>query len=243
MGVRLVKFKFSQTDIRQVTQSVVEGFMHIFELNQELSVAQSWLAQLRDPDVQQDRWRFRHNLQRLGMLLGYELSKTLQYQAFPLHTPLGVARAADLDQQPVLICVMRAGLPFYQGFSDVFDQADSGFIGAYRQAEQAGLSQDIFLGYSATPSIEGRDLVLIDPMLATGSSLLKVWQLLKQSGTPRSLHIAAAIAAPEGLALLQRELGSDAHFWLGAVDERLNAQAYIVPGLGDAGDLCFGAKD
>ncbi|MDZ7869951.1 MAG: uracil phosphoribosyltransferase [Rheinheimera sp.] len=216
--------------------------MHLFELNQQLSVAQSLLAQLRDPDIQQDRWRFRHNLQRLGMLLAYELSKTLQYQSFPLHTSLGVAKAADLDQQPLLICVMRAGLPFYQGFSDIFDQADSGFIGAYRQAEQAGMDQDIFLGYSANPAIDGRDLVLIDPMLATGSSLLKVWHLLQQSGTPRSLHIAAAIAAPEGLALLQRELGNAAHFWIGAVDERLNEQAYIVPGLGDAGDLCFGDK-
>ncbi len=216
--------------------------MNIFELNQEFSVAQTILAQMRDPDIQLDRWRFRHNLQRLGMLLGYELSKTLQYQTFPLHTSLGVARGADLDQQPLLICVMRAGLPFYQGFADVFDQADSGFIGAYRQAEQAGLEQDIFLGYSANPSIDGRDVVLIDPMLATGSSLLKVWRLLGQSGTPRSLHIAAAIAAPEGVALLQRELGSSAHFWLGAVDERLNEQAYIVPGLGDAGDLCFGEK-
>lgn len=216
--------------------------MKIFELNQEFSVAQTILAQMRDPDIQQDRWRFRHNLQRLGMLLGYELSKTLQYQTFPLHTSLGVARGADLDQQPLLICVMRAGLPFYQGFADVFDQADSGFIGAYRQAEQAGLEQDIFLGYSANPSIDGRDVVLIDPMLATGSSLLKVWRLQAQSGTPRSLHIAAAIAAPEGLALLQRELATSTHFWLGAVDERLNEQAYIVPGLGDAGDLCFGEK-
>ncbi len=216
--------------------------MQVFELAQQLSVAQSIIAQLRDPDIQLDRWRFRHNLQRLGMLLGYELSKTLTYQSFPLHTSLGVAGAADLDQQPLLVCVMRAGLPFYQGFAEIFDQADSGFIGAYRQSEQAGLEQDIFLGYSANPSIDGRDLVLIDPMLATGSSLLKVWRLLAQSGTPRSLHIAAAIAAPEGLALLQQELGQSAHFWLGALDDHLNDQAYIVPGLGDAGDLCFGQK-
>ena len=217
--------------------------MAIFELQQQLSAAQGILAQLRDPDIQQDRWRFRHNLQRLGQILAYECSKKLTYQSFPLHTALGVAKAADLDQQPLLICVMRAGLPFYQGFAEVFEQADSGFIGAYRAAEQEGLQQDIFLGYSATPALEGRDVMLIDPMLATGSSLLKVWQLLRQSGEPRSLHVAAAIAAPEGLALLQQQLPTGTRYWLGALDERLNAQAYIVPGLGDAGDLCFGSKD
>jgi len=216
--------------------------MAIFELQQHLSVAQTFLAQLRDPDIQQDRWRFRHNLERLGQLLAYECSRQLTYQSFPLHTSLGVAQAADLQQQPLLICVMRAGLPFYQGFSAMFDQADSGFIGAYRASEQDGLAQDIFLGYSATPCIAGRDLILIDPMLATGSSLLKVWQLLRKGGEPRSLHIAAAIAAPEGLNLLQQQLDFNASFWLGAVDERLNEQAYIVPGLGDAGDLCFGSK-
>jgi uracil phosphoribosyltransferase len=216
--------------------------MAIFELAQHLSVAQTFLAQLRDPDIQQDRWRFRHNLERLGQLLAYECSKQLTFQSFTLHTQLGVARAADLAQQPLLICVMRAGLPFYQGFSAMFDQADSGFIGAYRASEQDGLAQDIFLGYSATPSIAGRDLILIDPMLATGSSLLKVWQLLRKDGEPRSLHIAAAIAAPEGLNLLQQQLDFSASFWLGAIDERLNEHAYIVPGLGDAGDLCFGSK-
>lgn len=216
--------------------------MAIFELQQQLSIGHSILAQLRDPDIQQDRLRFRTNLQRLGQLLGYEMSKSLSYVQFPLGTSLGVAEAADLAQQPLLICVMRAGLPFYQGVQDMFDLADSGFIGAYRASEQAGIAQDIFLGYSATPSVAGRDVVLIDPMLATGSSLLKVWNLLKAQGPVNSLHIVSAIAAPEGLAYLQQHLEIDAHFWVGAIDSHLNDNAYIVPGLGDAGDLCFGGK-
>lgn len=216
--------------------------MAIFELQQQLSLGHSILAQLRDPDIQQDRLRFRTNLQRLGQILAYELSKSLEYVQFPLGTSLGVAEAADLTQQPLLICVMRAGLPFYQGVQDMFDLADSGFIGAYRSSEQAGLAQDIFLGYSAAPSIVGRDVLLIDPMLATGSSLLKVWNLLKVQGLPRSLHILSAIAAPEGLAYLQQHLDIDAQYWVGAIDSHLNEHAYIVPGLGDAGDLCFGGK-
>lgn len=216
--------------------------MAIFELQQQLSLGHSIIAQLRDPDIQQDRLRFRTNLQRLGQILAYELSKSLDYVQFPLGTSLGVAEAADLAEQPLLICVMRAGLPFYQGVQDMFDLADSGFIGAYRSNEQAGLAQDIFLGYSAAPAVAGRDLVLIDPMLATGSSLLKVWNLLKAQGQPRSLHIVAAIAAPEGVQFLQQQLDMPAHFWLGAIDSHLNEQAYIVPGLGDAGDLCFGGK-
>ena len=217
--------------------------MNIFQLQQQLSIAQTILLQLRHPQVQQDRWRFRQNLQRLGSLLAYEVSKQLPYEQHLLQTSLGKASVASLEQQPVLICVMRAGLPFYEGFLQMFDQADSGFVGAYRQEGADASELDIFLGYSAAPEIAGRDLILIDPMLATGSSLLKVWELLKRQGEPRSLHIAAAIAAPEGVELLQQQLGFKAHFWLGALDECLNDQAYIVPGLGDAGDLCFGRKD
>ncbi len=216
--------------------------MAIFELQQHLSIAQGILAQLRDPDIQLDRLRFRFNLQRLGQLLAYELSKELSYISFPLQTSLGLTKVADLEQQPVLICVMRAGLPFYQGFLDMFEQADSGFIGAYRQEFTPSGTQDIFLGYSAAPNIAGRDVILIDPMLATGASLLKVWQLLSKQGPVNSLHIAAAIAAPEGIAHLQQELGTEFHLWLGAIDDHLNSDDYIVPGLGDAGDLSFGPK-
>jgi uracil phosphoribosyltransferase len=216
--------------------------MAIFELTQQLSIAQGILAQLRDPDIQLDRLRFRHNLQRLGQLLAYELSKSLTYVSFPLQTGLGQAKVADLEQQPVLVSVMRAGLPFYQGFSDMFEQADSGFIGAYRQELTPSGTQDIFLGYSATPDIVGRDVILIDPMLATGSSLVKVWRLLQQQGEVRSLHIAAAIAAPEGIQFIQQQLGAEVNIWVGAVDDHLNADDYIVPGLGDAGDLSFGPK-
>ncbi|MBU2180712.1 MAG: uracil phosphoribosyltransferase, partial [Gammaproteobacteria bacterium] len=208
--------------------------MNIFQLQQQLSIAQSILRQMRDPQIQQDRWRFRQNLQRLGSLLAYELSKQLPFSQTTLQTGLGTATIADLEQQPVLICVMRAGLPFYQGFLEMFDQADSGFVGAYRQEGPTASDLEIFLGYSAAPDIAGRDLILVDPMLATGASLLKVWELLKKQGEPRSLHIAAAIAAPEGLALLEQQLAFPVSFWLGALDQCLNEQAYIVPGLGDA---------
>jgi uracil phosphoribosyltransferase len=217
--------------------------MNIFQLQQQLSIAQTILQQLRDPQIQQDRWRFRQNLKRLGSLLAYEVSKQLPYRQATLQTGLGTATVAHLEQQPVLICVMRAGLPFYEGFLEMFDQADSGFVGAYRQEGANASELDIFLGYSAAPEIAGRDLILVDPMLATGSSLLKVWDLLKRHGEPRSLHIAAAIAAPEGLQLLQQQLGFPTSFWLGALDQCLNEQAYIVPGLGDAGDLCYGRKE
>lgn len=217
--------------------------MNIFQLQQQLSIAQTILRQLRDPEIQQDRWRFRQNLHRLGALLAYEVSKQLPYQHQQLQTGLGTATVANLEQQPVLICVMRAGLPFYEGFLQMFDQADSGFVGAYRQEGASASELEIFLGYSAAPEIAGRDLILIDPMLATGSSLLKVWDLLKRHGEPRSLHIAAAIAAPEGLQLLEQQLAFPASFWLGALDQCLNEQAYIVPGLGDAGDLCYGRKE
>jgi len=217
--------------------------MNIFQLQQQLSIAQSILRQMRDPQIQQDRWRFRQNLQRLGSLLAYELSKQLPFSQTTLQTGLGTATIADLEQQPVLICVMRAGLPFYQGFLEIFDQADSGFVGAYRQEGPTASDLEIFLGYSAAPDIAGRDLILVDPMLATGASLLKVWELLKKQGEPRSLHIAAAIAAPEGLTLLEQQLAFPVSFWLGALDQCLNEQAYIVPGLGDAGDLCFGRKE
>jgi uracil phosphoribosyltransferase len=217
--------------------------MNIFQLQQQLSIAQSILRQMRDPQIQQDRWRFRQNLQRLGSLLAYELSKQLPFSQTTLQTGLGTATIADLEQQPVLICVMRAGLPFYQGFLEMFDQADSGFVGAYRQEGPTASDLEIFLGYSAAPDIAGRDLILVDPMLATGASLLKVWELLKKQGEPRSLHIAAAIAAPEGLTLLEQQLAFPVSFWLGALDQCLNEQAYIVPGLGDAGDLCFGRKE
>lgn len=240
--------------------------MQQFILNQQPSAAGPILHDLRHPERQRDRSRFRSQLQKLGGLLGYEMSKSLRFQATAITTGLGQASELTLLEQPVLLSVLRAGLPLYQGVLEMLPDADSGFIGAYRAAEPDAaepsqeLSQerskepskapvlDIFVGYSALPEIAGRDVVLIDPMLATGSSLIKVLQQLIALGQPRSVHIVAAIAAPEGVQALSDYFATQqAHYrqsylWLGALDQGLNSHAYIVPGLGDAGDLCFGSK-
>lgn len=219
--------------------------MSLFILNQQPSIAHDILMELRCPTMQQDRARFRQNLRRLANLLAYELSKTLPRHTQTITTQLGEAQVQALAAQPVLLTILRAGLPFYDGFLDMFNQADSGFAGAFRANDEVKDGQvAIELGYQALPELTGRDVILIDPMLATGSSLLKMWQGLARYGKPRSLHIAAAIAAPEGVAKVQQALQEQVplHLWLGALDEGLNDHAYIVPGLGDAGDLCFGTK-
>ncbi|WP_337841164.1 uracil phosphoribosyltransferase [Rheinheimera sp.] len=215
--------------------------MNIFQLNQSPGLVHQILFQLRDPQIQQDRLRFKFNLTRLGFLLAAEIGKQLPTTEQQVQTVLGDTTIPLLQQPPVLVTVLRAGLAFYQGFADAFDGADSGFIGAYR-VESDGEALQIALNYQALPSLAGRDLILIDPMLATGQSLLKVWQNLQSYGVPRSVHIACAIAAPEGVALLQQQFPPHCRLWLGALDQCLNDKAYIVPGLGDAGDLCFGCK-
>lgn len=205
------------------------------------TIAHRFIAELRDEKIQQDAWRFRQNLRRLGQVLAYEISKTLDYEAKSVTTSLGTARAYLPQTEVVLGTILRAGLPFHQGFLDYFDRAGAAFIGAARR-EESGADISVDLGYVATPPLEGKVLLFIDPMLATGSSLLEAYQaLLAKGGKPATLHVAAAVAARSGLKKLQESL-PDAHFWLGTLDEELNDQAYIVPGLGDAGDLSFGDK-
>lgn len=216
--------------------------MDLFQLNSTPGLVHSILLQLRDPQIQKDRLRFKFNLERLGFLLAAELAKTLPVHQVEVQTVLGKTQISVPLEPPVLVTILRAGLAFYQGFANAFDQADSGFIGAYRVETGTAEELEIQMNYAALPDLNGRDLILIDPMLATGGSLLKVWQLIKSNATPRSVHVAAAIAAPEGVAALQQHLPADSFLWLGALDQQLNEQAYIVPGLGDAGDLCFGPK-
>jgi uracil phosphoribosyltransferase len=200
--------------------------MNVFQLNSSPGLVHQILLQLRDPKIQKDRLRFKFNLERLGFLLAAELAKTLPVHHVEVQTVLGTTEIAVPMQPPVLVTILRAGLAFYQGFANAFDDADSGFIGAYRVEGESAEQLEI----------------LIDPMLATGGSLLKVWQLITSQATPRSVHVAAAIAAPEGVAALEQHLPGNSYLWLGALDQELNEQAYIVPGLGDAGDLCFGPK-
>ncbi|MEM9672153.1 MAG: uracil phosphoribosyltransferase [Cyclobacteriaceae bacterium] len=214
-----------------------------FVLSETASVAHQFLADLRQPEVQSDRMRFRRNLERIGEILAYELSKVLSYESSQIETPLGTAQASLLKQQPVLVSVLRAGLPLHQGVLNYFDLADNGFVGAYRQVDQTADSGfTIQFDYESIPDLQNRPLILIDPMLASGRTLVKAVKQLKRYGNPSQVHIVSVIAAPEGITNLKNELGENFSLWLGAIDDHLNEKSYIVPGLGDAGDLAFGLK-
>lgn len=211
----------------------------IFILNQEPSVANHFIAELRNINVQKDSMRFRRNLERLGEILAYKISGRLDYASKNIQSPLAVSEEQLLTDFPVLATVLRAGLPFHQGFLNYFDQSGSAFVAAYRVEATSEIT--VHVDYLAVPSLEGKVLLLVDPMLATGKSLVMTYKAMLRFGQPRQVHIAAAIASPEGIAHVQAEL-PEAHLWLGAVDQKLNEHAYIVPGLGDAGDLAFGPK-
>lgn len=208
-------------------------------LNREPSVANNFIAELRDTSVQKDALRFRRNLERLGEILAYRISAFLPYAPKEVQTPLALTTEQVLAEQPILCTVLRAGLPFHQGFMNYFDAAPSAFVAAYRT--EATQEIEVHVDYLVAPDLQDRILILVDPMLATGTSLALTYKALLRYGTPRHTYVAAAIASPEGVRHLQDSL-SNATLWLGALDEKLNEHAYIVPGLGDAGDLAFGAK-
>lgn len=214
--------------------------MELFVLGEQNSIANHFLAGLRDKNVQQDRMRFRKNLERLGEIMAVEVSKKLNYVRREIETPLGKSVLNVLEREPILITILRAGLPYFSGFQNFFDGADCGFIGAYRQENVEGIK--IKLDYLATPSVDGADIIIIDPMLATGRSYVDALNELLKRGKPHHLHIAALVAAPEGIEYLKANIKIPFTLWTFAVDEKLNQQFYIVPGLGDAGDLCFGEK-
>ena len=209
-------------------------------LTQTPSLANHFVAELRDVQVHGDSLRFRRNLERLGELLAYEISKTLPYQEATVTTPLAETRTQLLAEQPVLATILRAGLPLYNGMLNYFDKAYSTFVGAYR-VEEENTELQINMEYLASTDLHDKILILADPMLATGRSLVKSYKGMLRHGKPLQVHFAAAIAAPEGLAFVQEQV-PEAHIWLGALDDHLNEKAYIVPGLGDAGDLAFGPK-
>lgn len=198
------------------------------------------MAELRDPQRQMNRYQFRRNLTRLGTIMAYEISKELAYHAEVVSTPLGKKSMVLPATDVVLLTVMRAGLPFLEGFQKVFDEADTGFVGAFRVEGAQELK--IQAGYVAVPNLAGKRVILIDTMLATGKSLAEVLRLLKGHGEPAHLYLASVIAAPEGVKFLQETVTVPASLWTFSIDERLNDQYYIVPGLGDAGDLSFGEK-
>jgi uracil phosphoribosyltransferase len=211
-----------------------------FILNQQPSIADHYIAQLRDKDVQQDRWRFRQNMERIGNLLAYEMSKQLAYEDDKVQTVLGEANTRRVQHPIVLGTILRAGLPFHQGTLYAFDNAENAFISAYRKHHKNGTFV-IELEYVSCPNLQDKILVLADPMLATGASMVLAVKSLRRFGIPLEVHILAAIAAEEGIDYVRQELPY-AKLWLGAVDAELTAQSYIVPGLGDAGDLSYGKK-
>lgn len=215
----------------------------MFILNQKNSIANHFLAELRDVSVQNDRMRFRKNLERIGEILAYEVSKSLSYSKKRIEGPFGEISTSLMPEQPVIISVLRAAVPFYQGIINFFDHADSGFIGAYREeVQEKGEPVTISLNYMAAPDITDKTIILVDPMLATGKSFMKSIQHLLANGTPRQIEIVSAIAAPEGVAYIADNLAIPHRIWTGALDEKLNSKSYIIPGLGDAGDLAFGPK-
>ncbi len=214
----------------------------VLELAKQRSVANHFLAELRDAEVQQDPMRFRRNLERVGEALALELSRTLEYEEREVTTPLGAARVELLKEQPVLATILRAGLPMHQGLLNCFDRADNAFISAYRKHRKGEEGFDIEVEYLSSPRLDDRVLVICDPMLATGQSMVLVYRALLRMGVPKQLHVVSAIASLEGLEHAKLHLPAGTRFWIGAIDEEMTAQAYIVPGLGDAGDLAYGRK-
>jgi uracil phosphoribosyltransferase len=214
--------------------------MDVFVLSEQNSVANHFLAELRDVNQQGDRLRFRTNMIRLGEIMAYEISKKMEYQSVNVQTPINTTQMHLLKEKPILLTVLRAGLPYFQGFLNYFDSSDAGFIGAYRKEGKEEIS--IELDYMAMPSLENRQVILIDPMLATGFSFIRSINELSKYGHPSHVFIAALVAAPEGIQRITDTLKVPFSLFTVAVDEKLNAASYIVPGLGDAGDLSFGKK-
>ena len=213
----------------------------VIDLSKHHSLLNHWVAELRDVHVQNDRMRFRRNIERIGEVAAYELSKTLRFKSFDVTTPLGIASTSLLEEQPVLGTILRAGLPLHQGMLNYFDKADNAFISAYRKHHPDG-SFEISLEYLSCPDLNNRILILCDPMLATGASLVETIQAIQKTYTPAQIHIVVTIASQKGIEHVEKELGADTPIWCAAIDPILNDKSYIVPGLGDAGDLAFGTK-
>lgn len=213
----------------------------IINLSGENSILQQFIAEIRDANVQKDPMRFRRNLERIGELFAYEVSKQLRFVHQETTTPLGVANSNVLEQQPVLATILRAGIPLHQGMLNIFDGAENAFISAYRKSKKDG-SFEVHVEYLASPDITNKDLIICDPMLATGKSMELAFKAIKERGTPRSIHVVSIIASQEALDDVVDKFPVGTKFWVGDIDEELTAESYIVPGLGDAGDLAYGSK-
>ncbi|MGA9638348.1 uracil phosphoribosyltransferase [Flavobacterium sp.] len=216
--------------------------MDIHHISQKNSVLNHFLAQIRNINVQHDRMRFRRNIERIGEIMAYEISQQLDYKTIAVQTPLGIKETAEIVD-PIVICsILRAGLPFHQGFLNYFDQAENGFISAYRHHPNDDDYFEIKVEYQAIGNYDNSTLILVDPMLATGQSIVAVFNKLIEKGNPAAIHLAVIIAAPEGIAHLKEHLPDHCHLWIATIDKKLDEHSYIVPGLGDAGDLAYGKK-
>ena len=219
--------------------------MKVVNLSEQPSLLNQYLKELRSVDIQKDSMRFRRNIERIGEIMAVEISRHLTYATEQVQTPLAVANIEIPQDKIVLGTLLRAGLPMHQGFLNMFDQAENAFISAYRQetiGRRGEMQIEIISEYLAAPSIEGKTLILVDPMLATGLSMEVAYKALLSHGTPKHLHMACLFGTPQAIQHLSDNLPEDATLWCAVIDPKLNEKKYIVPGLGDAGDLCFGEK-
>jgi len=214
----------------------------IHNLGEENSLFNQFISEIRNVEIQSDAMRFRRNMERIGEIFAYEISKTLTYEKKIITTPLGEVEMNILKQQPVLATILRAGLPLHQGLLNYFDKADNAFISAYRKHDLDG-NFEIQIDYMSSPVLKNKTLIIVDPMLATGKSMVLSYRELITMGMPKHIHIVSAIASVDGLEYIQKHIpNTKCSIWLGAIDQELTAQSYIVPGLGDAGDLAYGSK-
>lgn len=218
--------------------------MDIINFAEQNSIVNHYMAELRDKKFQKNRLMFRHNVERIGEFMAYELSKTLEYKPKTVKTPLGQLDIPLLRQEDMVIAtVLRAGLPFHQGYLNVFDKADNAFVSAFRMyLNREHTEVGVHAEYIATPSVKGKTLLIVDPMLATGGSLVAAIEALMESGKPKKIHVCCIIAAPEGIEEVKKSLPDNATLWIASIDKGMNEHKYIVPGFGDCGDLCFGEK-
>jgi len=216
--------------------------MIIHHLEETNSILNKFISEIREVEIQKDSLRFRRNIERIGEVLGYELSKNLSYSSSTITTPLGTKNIQLSNSNIVLCSILRAGLPLHQGLLNYFDDAENAFISAYRHHPNNDAAFEIVVEYFASPSIDQKTLLLADPMLATGQSLVAVYEGMKKNGTPKEIHIVCVIGSMPGIEFIKNHFPKNTHLWIAAIDNELNDKGYIVPGLGDAGDLAFGAK-
>ena len=216
--------------------------MNIHNLSQQNSILNTFISEIRDLKIQKDSMRFRRNIERIGEILGYEMSKSLHYNNSKIDTPLGISSINLLNNDIVLCSILRAGVPLHNGLLNYFDDAENAFISAYRQHKENPESFDIVVEYLACPSLDNKTLILADPMLATGQSMVATFEALKPFGTPKEVHLVSVIGAQDGVDFISKHFDSNTYLWIAAIDKELSSKGYIVPGLGDAGDLAFGEK-